>query len=144
MVTFAMLYFAYGANLCKELIEGRCPGVIPLTAAALEDYRLAFVGSSRRWEGGGVATIIRAEGSRVFGALYEVRRVHEVALDRYEGVPNFYAKQFVPIDGKSALTYVNVLADENPPCKSYIETIRKGYADWGHPTALLDAIETID
>jgi hypothetical protein len=143
VVAFAVLYFAYGTNLSKELIENRCPGVVPVCPAVLDNYRLAFVGTGVRWEGGGVATIIRDDGSRVLGALYKLTHTHEITLDRYEGVPNSYTKQFVTIDDRPALTYVHVVANENPPSKSYLDTIRRGYLDWGLSPEFLDTIKTI-
>ncbi|MCD6118567.1 gamma-glutamylcyclotransferase [bacterium] len=138
-----MLYFAYGANLSKDLIQERCPGVKPVAAAQLKDFELRFVGHSTRWNGG-VSTIAPAPGRVVFGALYEISHEHEMALDEVEGVPTFYSKDVVVIDGKPALVYVCRVTRPAPPSKAYIDAIRQGYVDWGHPVAKLDVIETRD
>lgn len=138
------IYFAYGSNLCKEQMKTRCPLAEPIRAAKLEGYRLAFVGYSKQW-GGGVASVKPSEKSFVQGALYRLTESDEKSLDRYEGVPSgFYVKEFLEIDGEKALVYICTHDLEKPPSKLYLETIRRGYADWGHRISELEFVKTME
>lgn len=138
-----MLYFAYGSNLSKKQVSRRCPNNAPLKTATLNGFRLAFSGTSRRWDDGGTATVIPCEGKSVPGALYELTQDDERSLDRFEGYPEAYQKIDVDVDGQRAFTYVRPPdQDANLPSDSYIETIRLGYLDWNIPTEELDAVVT--
>ncbi|MEP0813282.1 MAG: gamma-glutamylcyclotransferase [bacterium] len=139
-----MLYFAYASNLFKAQMAVRCRQSVPVRAAVLEGYQLAFVGESVRWDGGGTATIIPKEGASVPGALYELSVTDERSLDRFEGVPTVYDRLEIEIDGEKAYTYIGRSTDFRPPSERYLDTIRKGYRDWGHPEDPLDAIMTLE
>lgn len=58
-----MLYFAYGANLCRTHMALWCPESRPIAGAVLPDHRLVF----RFW-----ADVVPSGGDEVHGALYEV------------------------------------------------------------------------
>ena len=66
-----MYYFAYGSNLNKKQMLERCPDSKLLLVATLSNYKLVFVGWSRRWRGG-VASIKPFRGEKVLGAVYEL------------------------------------------------------------------------
>ncbi len=138
------IYFAYGSNLFREQMKTRCPMAEPIRAAKLEGYRLVFVGYSKQW-GGGVASVKPCDKSSVQGALYRLTASDEEALDRYEGVPSgFYVKKFLDIGGENALVYICAHELEKPPSKLYLETIRRGYADWEHRTSELEFVKTME
>lgn len=138
------IYFAYGSNLFREQMKTRCPMAEPVRAAKLDGYRLAFVGFSKQW-GGGVASVKPCGKSSVQGALYKLTESDEMALDRYEGVPGgFYVKEFMKIDGENALVYVCTHNLEKPPSRLYLETIRKGYFDWGLSLADMQFVKTME
>ena len=73
------LYFAYGSNMNLNQMAFRCPDAEVIESVQVEGYRLAF-------RGGGVATILPEEGSRVEGVLWRVSADDERSLDRYEGL----------------------------------------------------------
>lgn len=138
------LYFAYGSNLFRQQMKKRCPSATPVQRAILNGYRLVFVGFSRQW-GGGVASVKPSETSSVHGALYRLTESDEKALDRYEGVPSgFYTKDLREIGGETALLYVCTHELEKPPSRLYLETIRKGYDDWGLPLGEIEYVKTME
>ena len=119
------LYVAYGSNLNKEQMEFRCPGAKPIGKFILKDYKLEFRV---------VANIIKCEGAEVPIGLWEITDECEKALDRYEGYPKLYRKEYVEIEvGKvkeKALVYVMNYRGIAPPSMSYYYTIKQGYNDF--------------
>ena len=77
-------YFAYGTNMASEEIEAWCPEARFLGPARLDGHRFAITRESRRW-GGGAADVIRADGSAVWGALYELPDPSLARLGEKEG-----------------------------------------------------------
>ena len=130
-----MLYFAYGANLCRTHMALWCPESKPVAGAVLRDYRLVF----RFW-----ADIMPADGHEVPGGVYEVSPRDRVSLDEYEDCPALYERQKVVVTTPSgpteAFTY-RMRAGYNfaPPSEDYWHLVRKGYEDWGLNANLLPA-----
>ena len=79
-----MIYFAYGSNLDRLQMSARCPGARFIGAARLYDYRLTFPRRSHVRDSA-VASIERAEGASVWGALYEIADEDVPRLDGREG-----------------------------------------------------------
>ena len=129
-------YFAYGTNLDKKQMKDRCPESKPLYPATLPNYRLVFVGWSRKFQGS-VATIKRMQGSKTPGAVYEISDADLRHLDVAEGYPQEYNRIKVIVfdeDGTAieAVTYVKTGSEEeSKPSKEYAAVIYKGYRDWG-------------
>lgn len=84
------LYFAYGSNMNLNQMAFRCPDAEVIESVQVEGYRLAF-------RGGGVATILPEEGSRVEGVLWRISADDERSLDRYEGYPRLYGKEEIRV-----------------------------------------------
>lgn len=133
------LYFAYGANTNLRSMALRCPAARPVAAATLSDSRLVFRG---------VADVEQEEGTKVFGALWEITPECEVALDRFEGFPRLYVKTYFPVQlhGQKRDVMMYVMRDQReqrrPPYDGYLETLREGYRHFGLPQEQLDrAIE---
>ena len=116
------LYFAYGANLNIENMAQRCPSAVAIEPFYLHDYRLMF---------SGVATIEPAPESRVPGALWAITEACEQSLDVFEGYPWLYRKQEIMVDGMPVMFYVMNSAAPSEPGKSYLDTIARGYEDFG-------------
>ena len=133
-------YLAYGSNLNKEQMANRCPGAEPIGAALIHDYELVF----RR----GFLTIEPHDGAAVPVGIWRISDENEKALDRYEGYPKFYRKEYFNIpfwmpndDGANehCLAYVmneGFLPEE--PSYHYLETVYKGYNDFCLDCAPLD------
>jgi len=125
-------YFAYGSNLNRKQMLERCPDSEPKFVATLPNYKLIFVGWSRKWRGG-VATIKQLRGERVPGAVYEVSEQCSRQLDKFEsGYDRFkvtvYDENGEPIE---AITYIKSgQLEETQPSKEYLAVIQQGYRDW--------------
>lgn len=123
------LYFAYGANLNHAGMRLRCPGARPLAPFYLRDYRLTF---------SGVASIQPARGQEVPGALWAITPECEQALDRFEGYPYMYRKEYFDWDDYTVMFYRMNSELPGEPASSYLETIAQGYHDFGLPLEMLE------
>lgn len=132
------LYFAYGSNINLEQMAVRCPAATPVCPVALDNYRLAFRGS---FNFNGVATIIPAQGEKVYGLLWRITLACEQALDRYEGYPRLYGKEQVTVRDRNGQQYpvmVYIMArefclDPAEPSQSYFAGIVQGCKQNGIP-----------
>ena len=61
--------------------------------------------------------------------IWKITRKHEEILDRYEGFPNTYQKEYFYLNGKKIMFYIMKKFIFKDPPKSYIETINQGYED---------------
>lgn len=98
------LYFAYGSNMSPRQMQARCPGARFVGTAVLQGWR--FIIAVR-----GGANIVRAPGCKVHGVLWQVRREHIAALNRWEGVAQgVYRRRMISVDTDrrlaSAITYI--------------------------------------
>jgi len=132
-------YWAYGANLCAEQMQKRCPGAIQVKPLTLPSGVLVFRG---------VADVVFKENSTVHGGLWYIKNEHEWRLDAYEGVSmGLYEKCYLKFKFNNSkkvhrCLYYQMNPDIDgimPPGDRYLETIAKGYADFGLPMAALDA-----
>ena len=128
------LYIAYGSNINLEQMAYRCPTAKRFGTAILNDYELQFKQ---------VATIAPKKNSEVPVLLWELSPNDEKALDKYEGYPNFYRKEYfeVEIKGKTYEAMVYVMNGNRPlmePSEFYYNAIEKGYLDNGLDTKYLE------
>ena len=140
----AKLYVAYGSNLNKEQMRGRCPGAAFVGTGIVEDYELQFKGSLR----GAHATIAPKEGAAVPVCVWTIQKRDESRLDLYEGYhPKgycYYDKEQISVkmnDGRtlSGLVYImDKQMDFGNPTKGYYDTVRQGYLDCGLDTDVLE------
>ncbi len=126
-----MYYFTYDTNLNKQQMRERCPQSKPEFPATLHNYKLIFIGWSRQWRGG-TASIRRASGDRVPGAVYEVSAECLRRLDRYSDSQRLNVivndEDGEPI---KAITYINIKqTEETKPSAEYLAIMLQGYKDW--------------
>lgn len=122
------LYMAYGSNMNQERMMERCPTAKILGSAILKSYRLLFRGENA----GAVATIEKQDGGILPVVIWEITPSDEIALDRYEGFPFLYRKEYIKLKfgGKQIEALVYILNDGRPlglPSRYYYEIIKKGY-----------------
>ena len=124
-----MLYFAYGSNLNHYQMNNiRCLGSKYLKTIFLKDYKLLFC-HPNKLNKFGYANIVKKKGSKVPGAIWEITEKHEKILDRYEGFPNSYQKEYFYLGKKKIMFYImNKYFIKIPP-ESYVYTIKEGYKD---------------
>ena len=134
-------YLAYGSNLNIEQMARRCPDARPVGRTEIRDYELAF----RR----GYLTIEPKEGASVPVGIWEISDDDEKKLDRYEGYPKFYRKEYfdVPYYDRTTSCLAYVMQDGHPlqvPSDYYFYTVMRWYRDFGlgtHP--LISAYERV-
>ena len=126
------LYIAYGSNLNLRQMANRCPDAVPIGTAMLKDWQLTFRG---------VATLEKVEGAAAPVGIWRITKDCEKALDRYEGYPSLYRKEYLEIEHNGDKVEVMVyLMNNGLPCmpsKYYLETIAEGYEDIGLDTVHL-------
>ena len=81
-------YIAYGSNLSTTQMAVRCPMARLVGKAELSGWRLLF---------NYYATIEKKDGYSVPGLVWDISPSDEKALDRYEGYPDFYRKEEIPV-----------------------------------------------
>ena len=141
-------YLAYGSNLNKAQMAGRCPGAKPAGIAELKGWRLMFKGSLT----GSYLTIEPEEGCSVPAAVWQVTGGHERNLDVYEGYPTFYYKKEMRVamtdlstgEKREVDTFVYIMHEDRfhgVPTRRYVDTCLEGYRDFGFdPTVLSEAV----
>lgn len=133
------IYMAYGSNLNLEQMAIRCPTAKVLGGTILEGYELLFRGRN----GSAVATVEKKEYGKVPVLLWELEPSDEAALDRYEGFPSFYRKEYheVYFKDQPVEVMVYIMNDGYPintPSRRYYETILQGYITAGFDTKVLN------
>lgn len=152
MARTAILYFAYGSNLYWPQMKKRCPGAAFVDLAVLPEHRLAFT----RWSGhyqGGVADVVPAPASQVWGVVYRLGRRDLDSLDSYEGywgpgrknaylrVKAMVLQQGDPTRPLEVYIYRAVpQADFIKPSPEYLRLIEAGARFWGLPSEYIDRI----
>ena len=130
-------YIAYGSNLNIRQMRWRCPTARISGTAELEGWRLLFRGSKT----GSYLTIEKNPAHRVPVAVWEVSPEDELALDRYEGYPDFYYKQEMELDitgirsGKvrRRRVFAYIMHEDRPigiPTMMYMRICAEGYDDF--------------
>ena len=118
-------YLAYGSNLHLQQMSNRCPDAKAIAPIHLPNFRLVFRS---------VADIEPHKGSVVHGAVYEISEADERALDRYEGYPTMYRKEFISakLRGEAiTIMYYTMNNDRiSPPPSGYYATIDTGFENW--------------
>ena len=121
-------YIAYGSNLHFTHMRRRCPTAEFVGTSIIKDYRLAFRGC---------ATIEPCSESSVPVGIWLIDQKAEKALDRYEGFPVYYRKEYMSIalDDKEIRAMVYIMNEDirsyNRPTDSYFYTVLQGYRDTG-------------
>ena len=104
----------------------RCIGSRYLKTFFLKDYKLIFC-HPNKLNKFGYGNVIKKKGSETPGAIWKITRKHEKILDRYEGFPNTYQKEYFYLEEKKIMFYImKKYYLKNPP-KIYIDIINEGY-----------------
>lgn len=122
------LYAAYGSNLNHGQMKIRCPNAKFIGTAKLMNHRLVFRG---------VADIEYERGAEVDLGLWHITDDCLQALDRYEGYPNLYSRDYFNVSTEYQETYALIYFMNSqgyrPPSTTYYQTIVNGYKDSGLP-----------
>jgi gamma-glutamylcyclotransferase (GGCT)/AIG2-like uncharacterized protein YtfP len=125
-----MKYAAYGMNTNIHSMSGRCPGARCLGPAVLPDHRFRFALH---------ADVVPDPGNQVHVVLWEITRSDLASLDRLEGWPRYYDRDWVLVlwQGQTiqALTYyMQPGCPDSAPDRFYWDMLAEGYAENGIPT----------
>lgn len=133
------LYIAYGSNLNLEQMKHRCPTAEVVNITVLRNWRLWFRGGNRS----AVATIERAKGFVVPVLIWRLQPKDELALDHYEGYPNFYRKERfrITLDGQRVYAMIYLMnrlgRSYGEPSAYYFNAIYQGYKSAGFDLSIL-------
>ena len=151
------LYFAYGSNMDPTQMAARCPSAGFRCTARLPNHRLAFSRASRK-RGCGVADVVPAGGAEVWGVVYEITEMPDLAaLDKAEGfvpgrtIGNSYVRtegsvypQALPSTPLSVHLYVAEKEPHPPPPDGrYLAQLIRGAEHWGLPEAYRRLLEAL-
>jgi gamma-glutamylcyclotransferase (GGCT)/AIG2-like uncharacterized protein YtfP len=127
------MYIAYGSNLNLEQMAFRCPMAKPVGSGMLKGWRLTF----RR-----VATLEPDETAETPIGVWEIEPKDEAALDRYEGYPYYYRKEYLEVEirGEKMTAMVYLMNGGRPqmPDVGYYRCIAEGYDEIGLDISYLD------
>ncbi len=120
------LYFAYGSNMDRAAMAGRCPASTALGPARLARHRLIVTAD-------GYASVVRDPRRTVWGLLWDIVLADMPALDRYEDVAGgLYVKVSQPVIARSgvrrALIYMARKQVLGQPRPGYLEGVVAGRA----------------
>ena len=144
----AVIYFAYGSNLCFPRLRARVPGVRALGPALLRGHELRW--HKRGTDGSGKCSIVKVGGDViVHGALFAIPETEEAALDRAEG--SGYKDISVSVESTqgdvTAKTYVAVesaIDDTRKPYSWYKSLVVSGAESLGLPHAYVETLRLVD
>ena len=138
----SQLYFCYGDDMAPGRIKLICQNPVCLGVARLRDYRLVFVGYSKKWDGGEEA-LVNESGSDVWGVVYRLGYTDGDLLDSRKDIRlngtgsrfHYPAEVFAP-DGTeySVLFYQKAeLGEPKLPSREYLDRVIAGAVDRGLP-----------
>jgi len=132
------LVFTYSDLMNPEIISDLCPGPKFVTVATAPAFRFVI-------NQDGVATMVRALGSVVYGVVWQIDEIALVALDICMGMPTFFERAGgFKVDRNGALIIAeHYAARENrlgKPTPSYFDTIFQAAEQHGFPRFYLDEL----
>lgn len=131
-----MLYFAYGSNMNRAQMQGRCPDARPAGHGFAKGYELVFGRFSQKWNGA-AASIDKKRGAATLGRLWELTPHDLERLDRFEGYPTIYGRRSITVQtdkgNRKAIAYFIVPPfDYGQPSQSYLDIIKAAYRELGY------------
>ena len=122
-------YFAFGANLCEDVLRQRRIKVFEVFDFALGDAALRF-SQPGFYRGHGYASADPEPGSVVYGKMYQILETDARRMDYFEGVPFLGAHEKVYRQvGKQAFFYyrTTLIAANLKPTREYLDYIVDAY-----------------
>ncbi len=149
----SQLYFCYGADMGQEFIRESCANPRFECVASLRDYRLVFVGRSKKWDGAEEA-LVKSPGSLVWGVVYRLGYRDGDSLDGWKdirlngtGIRFHYPVSVVADDGRelSALMYQKAeLGEMRKPSREYLSLVVSGAKERGLPEMYVAGLASVE
>ena len=140
-------YFAFGANLCRDVLEQRRIRVFESFDYVLTDADLHF-SQPGFYRGHGYASADAAEGSAVYGKIYLILETDARRMDYFEGVPFLGAhdKVYREAEGISFFYYRTTrIVGGLKPTRDYLDYIVDAYREMpGVPDDYLQTLEATE
>jgi gamma-glutamylcyclotransferase (GGCT)/AIG2-like uncharacterized protein YtfP len=146
----AVLYFAYGSNLCSPRLRSRTPSARVLGTARLSGYDLRFNKCGR--DGSAKGNIVRAE-CNVFGVVYDIDDAEMPDLDRAEDLGTGYQRIKLAVhladhtEATSVLSYEalpDAIDETLTPFAWYVELVLAGAAEHDLPASYIEQIRRVE
>lgn len=140
----AILYFAYGSNMCTGRLRARVPSARPLFSAKLLNHRLAF--HKRSVDGSGKADArYTGHDDVVWGVVFELDSVEKPALDEAEGLGSGYLEKSVTVESPhgefdAVMYYASDTDPELKPYSWYLRFVVEGARQHGLPADYVSQI----
>lgn len=133
------LYFAYGSNMQRAAMRGRCPSARAIGKASLEGYRF-FVGID------GWGSVRTSPGGIVHGVLWRLTPRDVAALHAYELLhKGLYDVRRVPVRSGArrvtAMIYQLRRRAAGRPKPGYVEMIAAAARGWKLPEPYIRSVE---
>jgi AIG2-like family len=133
-----MLHFAYGSNMSRLLMGGRCPQAQALGTATLAGWR--FVISPE-----GFGSLAPRAGGCVHGVLWQLSARDLAAINAYESVDSgLYLRRRLPVRHGTrqlpALVYITSQGGEGTPRPGYIHLVVQAAREWNLPEAYIRSL----
>lgn len=125
----SIYYVAYGSNLNLGMFIERCPSAKLLGTSLLLDKSLVFKGDDEEYS---YLTLEEELGSTVPVAIFELSYFDTLRLDKYEGYPMLYSKEWITLNlaGNSISAMVYIMRPRYNyylPSLPYFNSCLRGY-----------------
>jgi hypothetical protein len=132
------LHFAYGSNMSRSLMQGRCPGAQAIGRATLAGWRFVVTPE-------GYGSIARRSGAVLHGVLWRLSPRDLAALNAYESLDaGLYVRRTMAVRHGArrvaALVFVARRSGEGVPRPGYIAVVADAARDWDFPPAYIRAL----
>ncbi len=132
------VHFAYGSNMSRTLMAGRCPGATSMGNGVLAGWRFVITAD-------GYASVAPQPSASVHGVLWRLGARDLAALNAYENLDSgLYVRRMLPVlcacKRISALVYVG-RANEGVPRPGYLELVVTAARECGLPSAYIDSLK---
>jgi gamma-glutamylcyclotransferase (GGCT)/AIG2-like uncharacterized protein YtfP len=134
------LHFAYGSNMSRAAMRGRCPGARALGIATLTGWRFIIAAE-------GYASVAPSAGSAVHGVMWTLTPRDLAALNAYENIAGkLYARRMLRVEcqdsRRSALVYIARRQADGIPRPGYLEVVVRAARDWQFPEAYIRILQS--
>ncbi|HEX9311742.1 MAG TPA: gamma-glutamylcyclotransferase family protein [Actinomycetota bacterium] len=138
-------FFAYGARMSADHMQGDTPGAKAIGPARLDGYRLAFNVTNRSW-GGGAANAVPAIGGHMWGVLWEIEDADLEAFNSFRGDDSMSHVLEVEVQGPEGPVKASTFAVDSPeryvaPTDRYVAMLRGVAEVQGLPEEALQDID---
>jgi cation transport regulator ChaC len=134
-----MLYFAYGSNMHRAIMQKHAPAAAPVGVATLPDYRFVITAD-------GYASVAPSPGQSVYGLVWRLTPRDRVTLDAWENVAGgLYRAETLPVHQAgqpiAALVYIARDCPTGLPRAGYMEVVVAAARALGLPADYVASLE---